>query len=162
VLVDYTPETAPAGGNRVTQTVAGVPDHFASIEDAMEYFNAPPTKRERFEHYLKRVDGGYVLKRDTYFHDQFKKILETGERPRLGVDMWQLIGEVRCPILSMRGMRSDMYAPETAPKMGAANPRLQVIEVDGGHNIAGDNPQGFVAAVRSFLATLEKSHEQAT
>jgi len=36
---------------------------------------------------------------------QFKRILEGGERPKLGVDMWGLISEVRCPILSMRGAR---------------------------------------------------------
>ena len=55
--------------------------------------------------------------------------------------MWQLIGEVRCPILSLRGARSDMYAPETAQKMQVANPRLRVLEIEGaGHNIAGDNP----------------------
>jgi pimeloyl-ACP methyl ester carboxylesterase len=39
--------------------------------------------------------------------------------------------------------------------MKAANPRLQVVEVDAGHNIAGENPQGFLAAMRAFLAALE-------
>jgi pimeloyl-ACP methyl ester carboxylesterase len=74
------------------------------------------------------------------------------ERPKLGVDMWQLLGEVRCPILSLRGARSDMYAAETVPKMQAANARLRVVEVSGaGHDIAGDNPQGLVAALSSFL-----------
>jgi pimeloyl-ACP methyl ester carboxylesterase len=65
--------------------------------------------------------------------------------------MWQLVGEVRCPILSIRGARSDMYAPETAQKMKAANPRLKVVEVDAGHNVAGENLQGFLAALRPFL-----------
>jgi pimeloyl-ACP methyl ester carboxylesterase len=72
--------------------------------------------------------------------------------------MWQAIGEVRCPILSMRGARSDMYAPETRQKMKAANPRLQVVEVDAGHNIAGDNPEAFLRETESFLSRIE-SHE---
>ena len=153
-LIDYTPENAPAGAKRVTQIVAGTPDRFASIDDAMRYFGGK--SRARFEAYL---NADFSLKRDPYFRDQFKKLLETGERPKLGVDLWQLIGEVRCPMLSMRGARSDMYAAETKEKMKAANPRLQVVEVDAGHNIAGENPQGFVAALRAFLATLEaKSH----
>jgi pimeloyl-ACP methyl ester carboxylesterase len=68
---------------------------------------------------------------------------------------------VRCPILSVRGTRSDMYAPETVAKMKAANARLRVAEVDAGHNIGGENPEGLIAAMRPFLAALEeKSHER--
>ncbi len=161
-LIDYSPDMAPAGGKRVTQTVAGTPDVFASIEEAMKYFGAEPARRARYEAYLKPVPGGFAVKRDTHFRDQFRKVLETGERPKLGVDMWQLIGEVRCPILSMRAARSDLYAPETVAKMKAANPRMSVVEVDAGHHIAGENPEGFLGAMRSFLGVVEeKSHEQA-
>jgi len=153
-LIDYTPENAPAGSKRVTQIVANTPDRFASVEDAMRYFGS--NSRARFEAYL---NADFGLKRDAYFRDQFRKLLEAGERPKLGVDMWQLIAEVRCPLLSMRGARSDMYAAETKEKMKAANPRLQVVEVDAGHNIAGENAQVFLAAMRAFLAALEaKSH----
>jgi pimeloyl-ACP methyl ester carboxylesterase len=144
-LVDYSPENAPAGSKRVAQTVAGVPDKFASVEQAMKHFGSKD--RARFEAYLKPLDGGFAIKRDRYF----KELFQSGQRPNLGVDMWQLVGEVRCPILSIRGARSDMYAPETAQKMKAANPRLKVVEVDAGHNVAGENLQGFLAALRPFL-----------
>ena len=153
-LIDFTPENAAAGSKRVAQAVANVPDKFASVDEAMSYFGQK--NRERFDHYLKPVSGGFAVKRDTHFRDQFKKLLETGERPKLGVDMWQLIGEVRCPILSMRGSRSDMYAPETKEKMRAANPRVSVVEVDAGHNIAGENPSGFLGALQPFLGSLEQ------
>ena len=154
VLVDYSPENAPAGTQRTTETVANTPDTFASIDEAMKYFGK--TDRARFEQYLKKTDQGFAVKRDTHFRDQFRKVLQTGERPKLGVDMWQLLGEVRCPILSLRGARSDMYAPETAQKMKAANPRLQVVEIEGaGHNIAGDNPTGLVRALSAVLAEHE-------
>lgn len=148
-LVDYSPENAPAGSKRVAHTVAGVPDKFASVDEAMKHFGSKD--RARFEAYLRKVDGGFAIKRDTHFRDQFKRMLESGERPKLGVDMWQLVAEVRCPILSIRGARSDMYAPETAEKMKAANSRLKVVEVDAGHNVAGENLQGFLAALRPFL-----------
>jgi esterase len=143
-LIDYTPENAPAGTKRVSHMVANVPTRFAALEDAMKYFGA--ADRPRFEAYLKPVDGGFVLKRDTYFQNQFK----SGQRPALGVDMWQLLGELRCPVLSMRGTRSDLYAAETKEKMQAVNPRVKVVEVDAGHHIAGDNPQGFLAALREW------------
>src|SRR5439155_573396 len=62
-------------------------------------------------------------------------------------------------LLAMRGRRSDLYAAETVQKMKAANPRLQLVEVEAGHNIAGENPQGFIAALRPFLAAVEgKGH----
>lgn len=152
VLVDYTPENAPEGTRRTTEMVGNTPDAFASIEQAMQYFGK--NDRARFEAYLKKTGNQYQVKRDPYFRDQFKRVLEGGERPRLGVDMWGLIGEVRCPILSMRGTRSDMYAPETAQKMQAANPRLQVAEVAAGHNIAGENPEGFLRAFRNWEKSL--------
>jgi pimeloyl-ACP methyl ester carboxylesterase len=125
VLIDYTPENAPAGTMHTAERVVNTPDRF---------------------------------RRDPFFREQFRRMLETGERPKPGVDMWQAIGEVRCPILSMRGARSDMYAPETMEKMKAANPRLQVVEVDAGHNIAGDNQEAFLKEVESFLSRIE-SHE---
>jgi len=152
-LIDYSPENAPAGSKRVTQIVASTPERFSSVDEALKYFKS--TNHERFENYLT---ADFRLKRDTYFRDQFKRLLETGERPKLGVDMWQLLGEIRCHILSMRGARSDMYAADTVEKMKAANPRLAVVEVEAGHNIAGENPQGFVTALRPFLALLEESH----
>ncbi len=162
VLVDYSPEIAPAGSLRVAQNVAGVPDAFASIEAAMAHFKAGPEKRERFEQYLKPVPGGFAVKRDTHFRDQFRRTLETGERAKPGVDMWQVLGELRMPTLALRGTRSDLFAPQTAAKVRAANARIQLAEVDGGHNLAADNLPGFLAAVRPFIAALqEKSHAHA-
>ena len=149
-LIDYSPENAPAGSKRTATTVAGVPELFKTVDEAMAYFKSKD--RARFEAYLKPVDGGYVLKRDPHFRDQFRKLLETGERPKLGVDMWQLLGEVRCPLLSVRGLRSDMYASETVAKMKAANPRLEVVEVDAGHDIAGENEAALVEELRRWIS----------
>lgn len=161
-LIDYTPENAPAGSKRVTESVAGQPDVFESVEAGMRYFGVDPAtsegkaKRARFEAYLKAVAGGVQVKRDLFFRDQFRRVRDQGERPKPGVDMWQVIGRIQCPILSMRGARSDMYAPETTNKMKASNPRLRVVEVDAGHNIAIENPAGFLAAINAFIASLER------
>jgi len=152
-LIDFSPEVAPAGGRRVATIVGGTPDVFASMDEALRYFGH--SDRARYEAYLKPVAGGFILKRDTFFRDQFRRILETGERPKLGVDMWQLIAEVECPILSMRGTRSDMYTADAAAKMAKANARLEVVAIDAGHDIAGENPQGFLAAMRPFLSRLD-------
>ena len=152
-LLDYTPENAPAGTKRTTELVGNTPDSFPSLEAAREYLGKKKSL-ERYKHYLKDLS----VKRDPYFRDQFRKVLAGGERPKLGVDMWQLIAEVRCPILSVRGARSDMYALETVAKMKAANPRLEVAEIDAGHDLAGDNPVDLLAVLTRFLERLD--HEE--
>jgi len=165
VLVDYTPENAPAGSKRVAQSVAGVPDAFATLKAAMAHFKADPAdakKRARFEAYLASVPGGFAVKRDPHFREQFRKSLATGERAKLGVDMWQVLGELRAPTLVIRGARSDIFAPQTVERVKAANARIRLVEVDAGHNVAGDNLAGFLGAVRPFLASLEEeAHEHA-
>jgi len=161
VLVDYSPENAPQGSQRVIDTVAGQPDTFPSVDAAMRYFGVAPespagkAKRGRFEAYLRAVPAGFQVKRDLHFRDQFRRVKETGERPKLGVDMWQVLGEIACPVLVVRGAQSDLFAPETAEKVKAANPRIRVVEVAGGHNVASDNPDGFLSAIGPFLKQLE-------
>jgi esterase len=163
VLVDYSPQNAPAGSKRVRTQVAGTPDTFESVDAAMRYFASDPdesSRRDRFETYLRKVEGGYAIKRDLYFRDQFRRILETGEHPKLGVDMWQVLARIACPTLVIRGTRSDMFAAETVDKVRAANARIRVVEVDSGHNVAVDNQVGFLSEVRPFLQQVEAQHEQ--
>jgi pimeloyl-ACP methyl ester carboxylesterase len=152
-LIDYTPDNAPAGAKRTTEIVGNTPDTFPSLEAARMYLG-PKKAVERYSFYLTNDNDRYAVKRDPHFRDQFKKVLAGGERPKLGVDVWQLLGEVRCPVLSVRGRRSDMYAPETVAKMKAANPRMEVVEVDAGHDIAGDNEKGLVQELGRWISKL--------
>jgi pimeloyl-ACP methyl ester carboxylesterase len=149
-LVDYTPDNAPAGAKRTTEIVGNTPDAFPSLEAARQYLG-PKKAVDRYSFYLRNENGRFSVKRDPYFRDQFKKVLAGGERPKPGVDMWQLLAEVRCPILSVRGRRSDMYAAETVAKMKAANSRLEVLEVDAGHDIAGENEAALVEALKKWI-----------
>ena len=149
-LIDYTPENAPPGTKRTTEIVGNTPDSFPSVEAARMYLGSRKSV-ERYSFYLASENGRFAVKRDPYFRDQFKQVLAGGERPKLGLDMWQAIGEVRCPILSVRGRRSDMYAAETVAKMKAANPRLEVVEVDAGHDIAGENPAALVEVLKKWI-----------
>lgn len=157
VLVDWSPVNAPEGSKRVSELVAGVPDRFAGVDEAMAYFGLDPdsprgrAKRARFEAYLKPVEGGFVIKRDTYYRDQFRRLLQTNEAPARGVDLWEALGRVSCPILAVRGTRSDMFAAETRERMLTANPALRLVELDTGHDVAGDDPEGLVREVRAFL-----------
>ena len=157
VLVDYTPQNAPTGANRVATTVAGVPDHFASIAEGMAYFGADasdPAARARFEAYLDKRDGGYVVKRDTMHRDRFRKLL-AGQAPGGGPDMWDALARVRCPILAVRGTRSDMFAEDTVGQVRSINRNITLVEVDAGHDVGGENPGALLAEVGKFLESLE-------
>ena len=145
------------GGRSATLAAARHPERAAALA-LVDYTpeNAPAGTMRTAKNVVNNPDR---FRRDPFFREQFKRLLETGERPKPGVDMWQAIGEVRCPILSLRGSRSDMYAPETMAKMRAANPRLAIRELDAGHHIAGDNPDAFVEAMRAFLHEIERKHD---
>jgi hypothetical protein len=47
-----------------------------------------------------------------------------------------------------------MYAAETVTKMKAANERLEVVEVEAGHDIAGENEAELVEVLRKWIAPL--------
>lgn len=159
MLLDWSPENAAAGLKRVTEKIGSTPDSFATVDEAMRFFKIDPQspqgerKRARYEAYLRPVPRGFALKRDPHFRDQFRRALETGERPKLGVDMWAALAKVACPIVELRGSRSDMFAAETVDKVMRANPRLKLVEVSSGHDVAGDDPAGFLGEARAFFDT---------
>ncbi len=69
--------------------------------------------------------------------------------------MWAALAKVTCPILEVRGAASDMFAPETAARVKSANERLELVEVEAGHDVAGDNPEALLAEVAKFVNRLE-------
>jgi len=157
VLVDYSPEHAAAGSARVAARVASTPGTFESVDALMRWSGVDPdsaagaARRARFEAYAKPVAGGFMIKRDPYFRDQFRRQVETGERHKLELDLWDVLRQIRCDVLVIRGSRSDMFAATTIPRMAEANRRVQIVEIDAAHNVAGDNPDAFVRVVRGFL-----------
>jgi pimeloyl-ACP methyl ester carboxylesterase len=160
-LVDWSPQTAPAGSKRVRETTAGVPDAFASLDDAIRHFGRDPSDprvRERYAAWLRPVSGGFGIKRDDFFRDRSRAAMQSGRAPGLvadgeKTDMWDRLARVACPILVVRGTRSDMFAAEAVPKVRAANPRLDLVEVDAGHDVGGDNPDALLATLGPFIVS---------
>jgi len=59
------------------------------------------------------------------------------------------------PLLLMRGGESDFLPRPLAAEMAARRPHTRLVEFpDAGHDIHDDDPAGFAAAVRSFLAEI--------
>jgi pimeloyl-ACP methyl ester carboxylesterase len=156
VLVDFSPTNAKAGSQRVTNTIVDMTLPFKSLDEAMSYFkvdpkNATDRQRARFEAYLMPHDGGLIPRRDLVFKENFRRIRDEGMKPDHGADLWECLGKVQCPTLVLRGRSSDMFAPETVDKVKATNKNITLVEVDGGHNIPGENPEGLKQAVKKFL-----------
>ena len=156
ILVDYSPTNAKAGSQRVTNTIVDMPIPFKSVDDAMVYFKVDPRAatervRARFDAYLMPHEGGLIPRRDLHFRENFRRVRDEGMKQDHGADLWDCLARVRCPTLVLRGKSSDMFAPETAEKVRAANTRITLVEVEGGHNIPGENPEGLKQAVTSFL-----------
>lgn len=152
-LVDYAPEYAAEGERRAAERVAAVPDVFASVDAAMAHFKAAKERRVRFEAYLLKVEGGYAVKRDPWFREQARKRL-AGASPKPRVDLWKALARLRVPTLVVRGTKSDLFAAETVDRVKSANPLIRVVEVNAGHDVAGENITGLVAALRAFVAGL--------
>jgi esterase len=154
ICVDFAPDLAPAGRRHVAERIGGQPDVFASVEDAMAYHHeatSDAARRARWQAFLKKTDKGYALRRDLHFRDNFKRALETGKSAPMPEFLWPMLAEMKIPTLVIRASKSDMFAPETLEKVKSLNSGITGIELAGGHDLAGDNPDGLAAAVNDFL-----------
>jgi hypothetical protein len=160
ICVDFAPDIAPAGRRHVAERIGRQPDVFVSVDEAMAYDGhadvpAASPVRKRYEAFLRPTTGGYALRRDLAFRDNFKRALDAGQSAPVPAYLWPMLSALEIPALVIRASESDMFAAETLAKVGAANPRIAAIELAGSHDLAGDNPDGLVAAVHNFLMRTE-------
>ena len=72
------------------------------------------------------------------------------------VDLWAFWERVKCPVLILRGMESDLLLPDTAAKMAETGPGAKVIEIpDCGHPPSVQQPEQ-VALVVDWLGGPRK------
>src|SRR6267142_3961525 len=150
VVVDVAPTISAIGGKAIATQLA-VRD-FASFDEAVERAQAfnrlrsAENVRDRLRHALKQgPDGRWTYKFDPNIGGGG---LETDfER------LWEQVHQIHCPTLLVRGAQSAILSRETAARFVRELPVSTVVEVPGaGHSVMGDNPTGFVSAVRPFLA----------
>jgi pimeloyl-ACP methyl ester carboxylesterase len=150
VVVDVAPTINATGGQAIRAQLA-VRD-FASFDEAVakaQAFNplrSAANIRERLRHALReQPDGRWAYKFDPNIGGGG---LETDfER------LWEQVRQIRCPTLLVRGAQSAILSRETAARFVRELPGSTVVEVPAaGHSVMGDNPAGFISAVRPFLA----------
>ena len=150
VVVDVAPTIATTGSQAIRSQLAQ--RDFASFEEAVERaraFNPRRSEeniRERLRHALRQLPDG----RWTY---KFDPAIGSGGLEADFEQLWDAVRKIRCPTLLVRGSESPILAAETAARFTRELGGSEVAEVPGaGHSVMGDNPAGFVAAVRPFLA----------
>jgi esterase len=150
VVVDVVPTVSPAGGRAIRAQLA-VRD-FASFEQAVERAHAFNPRRtranveERLRHALRQgADGRWTYK--------FDPAIGSGGLEADFERLWEQVRRIRCPTLLVRGAESAILSPEASQRFLDELPGAELAQVPGaGHSVMGDNPAGFLAAVRPFLA----------
>ena len=131
---------------------------FETVEAAMAHFaklSNPPRiahDRERALAALVKVDKGLMLKRDPDFQNSNPQGEGANLPQRARRDVWQELSAVKCPIMIVRGLRSDRYTPEIIARISHDYPAIEWATVDSQHDVAAQAPQAFVAAIRKFAA----------
>jgi pimeloyl-ACP methyl ester carboxylesterase len=148
VVVDITPRVERAGGQAIAAHLSTY--EFASFEEAVDSahrFNPRRSLeniRDRMRHALRQTpEGRWAYKFDPSIVARFGADIES---------LWADVRKIRCPALLVRGAESPILAAEGARRFQEECPGATVAEVPGaGHSVMGDNPSGFLAAVRPFL-----------
>ena len=124
------------------------------LEDAFAKARAT-NPRQPEEHQRYRITHNLMQFPDGRWTYRYDKALRDPNNPRprpTPEDGWTAVGNINVPTLILRGEVSDILARETAERMVAEIPDARLVEVDGsGHSIPLDRPDGFAAAVRTFL-----------
>jgi pimeloyl-ACP methyl ester carboxylesterase len=75
-----------------------------------------------------------------------------GRVPELnGADVWEELGKIECPVLVVRGTRSDRYTPDVLERM-AVHENVTISEVDSEHDVPSQAPGELIQAVKEFLS----------
>jgi len=142
---------------REPKTATGNPPLvFPSIDAAMAHFaklNNPPRiarDRERAERALVHVAEGFMLKRDPDFQN-VSPLGESAALPRKPArDVGAMLNDVKCPIMVVRGLKSDRWTPDIIARMERDFPKIAWATVDSQHDVPYQAPDELVAAMRKF------------
>ena len=144
-----------AGAERVRRELAQTPREFAAIAEARAYWRgvrpdiSDAALESRVENTLRRLpDGRWAWKFDL---DGIARA-RLDPDPARHVDLWPHVEGLRCPVLVIRGARSDFLSAATCAEMAARQPLLRWTEVAAaGHYVHDDNLAAYLAALRDFL-----------
>lgn len=159
VLVDIGHRLEDEGVDRIIEFLTRH-ESFASLEEAATEVAAylpnrtsvrPENLRRNLRH---REDGRWEWK-----HGLGRRMREPGANfggwRELTAGLDDEMPRLTCPVLVLRGAKSDVLSDEGAQEVAALIPGARLQTIGGaGHHAAGDNPQSTVDAVHQFLTDL--------
>ncbi|MEO8539588.1 MAG: alpha/beta hydrolase [bacterium] len=155
VLNDIGPEVAPEGLKRILEYVGGAPEMFADMKAVIRYYkdhyapmveHLPDDQIADFARYnVRKSDSGvYVWKMDP--------AVRSAPASPTAVTPWDALKAIACPLLVLRGGKSDVLSSDIASRMVEAVPGSKLVEVPGvGHAPILVEPEA-VKALDGFLA----------
>lgn len=159
VIVDVSPlvRNESRARNRVVEFMME-PGELNSLEEFVERavrFNPrrdPGLLRYSLRHNLRRLPGGrwtWKYDRRHLSREWFDAVVERFR------EVAEELTDIGCPSLIVRGVESDVLSDEDVAALKELLPGARVAAIeDAGHNVQGDNPKGFVDALRPFLNGL--------
>jgi esterase len=154
VLIDVGPGVQPSGAQRIIEH--GLrdpgPGEFEDFVARAVEFNPRRDRRllrRSLLHNLRQLSDG----RFTWKYDPGRVTPEYYSSTRASVErLRELVAQIACPVLVVRGAESDVYGDAQAASFAQALPDGRWARVESaGHNIQGDNPHELTQVLRDFL-----------
>jgi pimeloyl-ACP methyl ester carboxylesterase len=148
VIVDAGPEPMREGSERARHLTLGRPDRFASAEEALAYLRrtspgySDAVYANRMRWVFREDSGGFVWRSS---RDALASIMSSAHD-----DLWDLLRAIRCPVLLVRGTRSNVLSADVAERMVRSLANGRLVELDAGHNVPLDRPTELAEAVMRF------------
>jgi pimeloyl-ACP methyl ester carboxylesterase len=150
VVVDAGPEPMPEGSERARRLSLERPERFEYADEALAYL------RRTSPGYSEEV---YANRMRWLFREQAGDFVWRSSRDALAAimsgaghgDLWDALRAIRCPVLVVRGTKSNVQSVEVAERMVKSLADGRLIELDAGHNVALDRPQELADAVVAFV-----------
>jgi pimeloyl-ACP methyl ester carboxylesterase len=155
VVVDIGPEMSRRVEARSARMRAAKKDTYPTLDGVVAYLEAadPYAPRDLLgqeaAHLTRKLpDGRFTWKQ----HQMFIELGTKKTGPASSEEKWQMLRQVSCPVLILRGQESDILNEVVALRMLAEMPNARLVNIEGaGHYVHRDNPARFEKEVRRFL-----------
>ncbi len=160
VLNDVGPEISPEGLQRIMAYVGHAPEAFADMKAVVKYYreNYAPMVEHLPDDQVAGFARWNVRKNDTGLYVwKMDAAIRKFTAPPAGPDPWEAFRGMKCPVLILRGAKSDVLSAETAGRMCEAAADCRLVEVPGvGHAPILVEPEAR-KALEEFLSPLSSN-----
>lgn len=162
VVVDASIRPNLVGWNRIVESMRERPDDFGSAEDAVAWFRQhipgiPDAELRRYieadlnqgadRRFRRKTDPNWGATGLAMSEEEARQMRQSAEE--FGRNALKVIS---CPVLLVRGTRTDILDRDTAEEMASLTTNGHLVEIDAQHSVFQESPGEFAAAVAEFLA----------